>query len=73
MTFGTMISLAGLFLAGRFRLTELYLAAVLVPGTLVGFFLSGRAAAVLDRGHTRTAVLVMASSAAIVSVVSAPV
>jgi hypothetical protein len=71
LTFGTIISLAGLFLAGRFRMTELHLALGLLPGTLLGYLLSGRAAAVLDRGHTRTAVLVMASSAAIMSVVSA--
>jgi hypothetical protein len=71
LTFGTMISLAGLWMVGRFRLVELELAAWLIPGLLAGFAASGRTAKLLDRGHTRTAVLVLASGAAIVSVLSA--
>lgn len=71
LTFGTMISLAGLFFAGRFRILELQMALGLIPGTLAGYLLSRPAAALLDRGHTRTAVLVLASATALLVVVSA--
>ena len=71
LTFGTIISLIGLFLAGRFRLIELQMAAALLPGIFIGYFLSRRTAAWLDGGYTRTAVLVMASAAALAVVASA--
>lgn len=70
LTFGTIISLIGLFLAGRFRLVELQMALTLVPGILIGYFLSRRTAAWLDRGYTRTAVLVLASATAVVIVIT---
>jgi uncharacterized membrane protein YfcA len=70
LTFGTMISLIGLFLGGRFRLLELQMALVLMPGTLIGFLLSRKTAAWLDRGYTRTAVLVLASATALLVVVA---
>ena len=71
LTFGTIISLIGLFLGGRFGLVELQMALTLLPGALVGFFLSRKTAAWLDRGYTRTAVLVLAASAALAVVVTA--
>jgi uncharacterized membrane protein YfcA len=70
-TMGTVISLTGLFLVGRFRITEFQMALALLPGTLIGFMLSGRVAAFLDRGYTRVAVLIMATSAAIGIIVTA--
>jgi uncharacterized membrane protein YfcA len=70
LTFGTIISLAGLYLAGRFRWVELEMAAALIPGTLVGFLLSRRTAALVDRGYTRPAVLIMAASTAAVIVIT---
>ena len=71
LTFGTIISLIGLFLGGRFGLVELQMALALLPGALVGFFLSRKTAAWLDRGYTRTAVLVLAASAGLAVVVTA--
>jgi len=70
-TIGTVISLTGLFLVDRFRIDELQMALVLLPGTLIGFMLSGRVAAFLDRGYTRIAVLMLATSAAIGIIVTA--
>lgn len=70
-TIGTVISLTGLFLVGRFRINELQMGLVLLPGTLIGFMLSGRVAAFLDRGYTRIAILMLATSAAIGIIVTA--
>ncbi len=54
---GTVISLSGLLVAGKFGATELSLTPLLLPGALVGYLLSGRARPLLDRGWTRPAVL----------------
>jgi uncharacterized membrane protein YfcA len=54
---GTVISLAGLAVAGRFGPSEIRLTPVLLPGALVGFLLSGRLARFLDRGWMRPAIL----------------
>jgi uncharacterized membrane protein YfcA len=55
---GTAISLVGLTFAGKFGAAELRLTPVLLPGALVGYALSGRAARVLDRGWMRPAILI---------------
>jgi len=70
-TLGTVISLTGLFLVGRFRMVELQMALALLPGTLLGYLLSGRVAAFLDRGYTQGAVLLLATGAAIGILVTA--
>ena len=56
---GTVISLVGLVFAGKFGATELRLTPVLLPGALVGYALSGRAARILDRGWMRPAILII--------------
>lgn len=58
---GVGMSVAGLALAGRFGLGELWLAAHLVPGILVGFGVSRFTAQALDRGYTRPAILVVSA------------
>ena len=65
---GTVLSLAALTWAGRFGEEEMRLSALLIPGTVIGYFMSRRAAAYLDAGRTRVAVLA-ASSLAAVSVI----
>jgi uncharacterized membrane protein YfcA len=68
-TIGTVISAAGLWWAGRFDRDELLLGVLLLPGVLVGFFLSRYTAAWLDRDRTRPAVLaVSAVSAAVIAI-----
>lgn len=65
MAFGASFSLLVLVLVGEFGRTELALAAVLLPGVLVGFGLSRWTNRFLDRGYTRPAVLVFAAASAI--------
>jgi hypothetical protein len=54
---GVVISLVALVAVGRFRLTDLLLAAVLIPGGLVGFALSRFVAPWMDRRGVRPFVL----------------
>ncbi len=54
---GTIVSLAALWLVGRFGAGELRLAAVMLPGMLAGLALSRHVAPCIDRGRTRPAVL----------------
>jgi uncharacterized membrane protein YfcA len=66
---GSSMSLVGLAAVGRFGLDELLLAAVLAPAVLVGYVASLGLARWLDRGRTRTAILVVSAlSAALVLV-----
>jgi uncharacterized membrane protein YfcA len=59
---GVVISIAGLALAGRFGMAELRMVPVLLPGALVGYWLSGPAARVLDRGWLRPAILIFSAA-----------
>lgn len=67
---GTFVSIGALVIAGKFGVTEIRLAAGLVPGIGLGFAWSHRLATRLDAGHTRTAVLVVAAVAAVSVVVT---
>lgn len=60
-------SLSLVFLAawGEFGTTHLLAVAVLVPGQLVGYLLSGRLVHLLDRGYTRPALLAISVAAAL--------
>jgi uncharacterized membrane protein YfcA len=62
---GTVVSLAALAVVGRFGPDELRLSSFLIPGTVAGYLLSHPAAAYLDGGYTRTAVLAVAALAAV--------
>jgi uncharacterized membrane protein YfcA len=65
--FGTMISLASLAIIGRFRMHELQMTCVLIPGVFLGFALSSHTLKFLDKGFIRPAVLIAsAASAALV-------
>jgi len=61
---GTIVSLFALAWAGRFTSEELRLSFLLIPGTVLGYFMSRPAAAYLDGGYTRTAVLAVSVLAA---------
>jgi uncharacterized membrane protein YfcA len=54
---GVLMSLTALLMVGRFGFVEISTALRILPGLLLGFVLSRRLATVLDRGHTRRAVL----------------
>ena len=62
---GTIVSLFALAWAGRFAREELRLSFFLIPGTVLGYFMSRPAAAYLDGGYTRTAVLAVSTLAAV--------
>jgi len=66
--FGTIISLAALTIIGHFGFREIKATAVLIPGVFLGFLLSHRSTKILDRGFTRTAVLVTSAISGIVVV-----
>lgn len=54
---GTLMSISALVLVGRFGLNEAWVGVRIMPGLLIGFLASRRLAGLLDRGHTRKAVL----------------
>lgn len=67
---GTVFSLIALAWAGRFGTEEMRLAILLIPGTVLGYFMSRPAAAYLDGGRTRTAVLAVSALAAVSVIVT---
>jgi len=64
--FGTIISLSSLIVIHRFGLKEIYAAVTLIPGILLGFFLSKRLARILDRGYIRPAVLIASALSSLI-------
>jgi uncharacterized membrane protein YfcA len=67
---GTVFSLIAITWAGRFGAQEIGLAILLIPGTVIGYFLSRPAAVYLDGGRTRTAVLTVSALAAVSVIVT---
>lgn len=67
---GTVLSLISLAWVGRFGPEEMRLSVLLIPGTVIGYFLSRPAAAYLDAGRTRAAVLVVSVLAAVTVIVT---
>jgi uncharacterized membrane protein YfcA len=67
---GTVVSLLALTWAGRFTGEEIRMSLYLIPGTVIGFLMSRRAAEYLDTGYTRVAVLSVSMLAAL-SVIAA--
>jgi uncharacterized membrane protein YfcA len=68
---GVTMSLAGLRLADRFGAPELRLSVYLLPGVLVGFLVSRRAAHLLDRGYTRPAILTISALSSVLVIARA--
>jgi hypothetical protein len=62
------ISLATLVVVGRFGWTELMLGMMLIPGALLGVYLSTFTASFLDRGSVRWGVLVVAVAAGVAAI-----
>jgi uncharacterized protein len=67
---GTVLSLIALAWAGRFGTDEMRMSVWLIPGTVIGYFLSRPAAAYLDGGRTRVAVLTVSALAAVSVIVT---
>jgi uncharacterized protein len=70
-TLGTGLSILALWLTGTFGHQELVLSAVLLPGTVLGFVVSGPARRVVDGGRLRGLVLAAAAVSALVLLGSA--
>ncbi len=64
--FGILLALISLFAIGRFGLPELKLAVLLLPGILLGFFLSRFLVPYLDRGLLRPVILGVAGISAVI-------
>jgi uncharacterized membrane protein YfcA len=62
---GTIISIAGLWLAGHFTQQQFIMGASLLPGILIGFAISRHTAAWLDLRHTRPAILTVSAVSAL--------
>jgi uncharacterized protein len=67
---GTVFSLIALAWAGRFGPQEIGMSILLIPGTVIGYLMSRPAAAYLDSGRTRTAVLAVSALAAVSVIVT---
>ncbi len=67
-TVGVTLSLIGLRIIGRYGRTEILMALGLLPGILVGFWMSQHTAGMLDKGYTRVGVLVVSTIAAVVAI-----
>ncbi len=65
-TVGTVLSLVALAVAGEFTADGLRSGLLLLPFTVAGFLASGPVRGYLDRGWTRTAVIVLAVTSALV-------
>ncbi len=65
-TVGTIISIIGLWWAGMFGESELILGLALLPGVIVGFWLSRFLTGRLDERHTRPAILILAAFSALI-------
>ncbi len=68
---GTVLSVSALWLTGSFGRHEAVLSAILLPGTVIGFLLSGPVLKVVDAGRIRPLVLGAAVLSAIVLLVTA--
>ncbi len=66
---GAIMSLVALAAVGRFGMTELRLGALLLPGVIVGFVLSSRAAPIADRASATRVLVLTVSAAAGVAVI----
>lgn len=69
----SVLALGALFGAGRLGMREILIASSLLPAALLGFWISGRTAALLDRWWLRGAVLAVSATAAASTIVRAVV
>lgn len=68
-TVGALMSLAALFLVGRLGREEVELGVAMIPGILLGIAVANPARRFLDRGYTRSAILLVSAAAGFSAVV----
>ena len=66
---GIIMAMISLIVIGRFGYVEFIVAILMVPGILLGYYISSRTKKYLDRGYIRVAVLIVSTLAAIVLIV----
>jgi uncharacterized membrane protein YfcA len=71
LIYGAAISLAALVLVGEFGRDELVASAVVAPGCILGFSVSGPVARHLDRGYTRPVILTVSALSALAVILKA--
>jgi hypothetical protein len=65
LVYGGLISLAMILVAGQFGVEEAIVSVAILPAVVAGFVLSGRLTRHIDKGRTRTFVLVLSTVAAV--------
>lgn len=68
---GCVISLTMLTFFGKFHVTDLVTGLLLLPGTIIGYFISSKILHHVDRGHVRIAVLTLSAVAAVAALIHA--
>jgi len=63
---GTLLSIISLIIIGRFGGQQIILSLELIPGILIGYFISTRTAKLFDRGYVRLMVLGLAGLSGVV-------
>ena len=66
---GTIVAVISLIIINKFVMKELMLSFGVIPGIILGFYLSGRTARYLDRGFIRPAVLIVSTISALVVII----
>lgn len=66
---GTLISLIALHLSGKFGLVELAISIILLPGVLIGFYISKFTSRIMERHQSRPYILIFSSIAAIMVII----
>ncbi len=67
---GTLVALTSLAVVGKFGVQDIYLGLLLIPGVVLGFFMSQGAVRFLDKGYLRPAILIVTTLAAIVLLIN---
>jgi uncharacterized membrane protein YfcA len=63
---GTLISIISLTIIGRFGGREIILALEMIPGIVIGYFISNRTVKILDKGYIRVAILCLAGLSGVI-------
>jgi uncharacterized protein len=63
---GTIIAILSLIFINKFGIIELKIAALLLPGIIVGYYLSYYSSKILDKGYIRTAILIVSAITSII-------
>ncbi len=66
---GTIIAIVSLLVIGKFGVKELLFASVMIPGVVIGFFISNHTLPILDRGFMKPVILVISAISSVFIIV----